>query len=205
MVWKRVDICLAIHRSAINWIEWADCYDHKGPLQDLSVLTSPSRCKTFVVEYRLVRWIGGEQDRHVFCAAVRSSSMFQQAILECRPELIDGCAAAIRDKSGNRTLSALSKLATFLRPDQFMPYDRLAKIALRELGSKPKALECYSTYLGEIKQRVPLKLKRDILREISSFGLRSEFENRRGFRLRVIDQILVQLGRKLKQQPKLKA
>jgi hypothetical protein len=189
----RAGVRLCVHRAAVNWLEWQDCFGHSGRLGGLPVLADDHRFGQFAHEYGL-RWLGDERARSSFRRRIRRSKCFEQAVRSANPSCLDRCIERVRSDDGSRQMSAVSKLAAFAAPESFIPTDRYSRQGLVALGAVPGEMATYTGYLRVIGERIPKRLDDLIESEIRMAGLNRLTRANEALRNRVLDIVLMSIG-----------
>jgi len=184
---------LCVLRAAVNWHEWKDCFEYKGHWKDIPVLSDPARFSKFTNEYGL-RWIGNAAQRESFRQRLRTAKLLGLAVKNPTGSGLDVCAREVRAHDRRIQLSAISKIATFINPSDFIPIDSYAKSGLRELGIKGVAAMDYMSYREAVfKHAIPI-MEKDINRAVKSIGKTYLPRNMDAFLLRVLDHVLMTIG-----------
>jgi len=187
------ELCLCVFRAVVNWMEWRDCFEYQGDLKENPILRDENLFGKFAQEYGL-RWLGDRGDRNDFRVRLRQSKCFEAAIENRDASMIDRCVEDVRSNSGNRQMSAVSKIAMFLDPAYFMPIDKFAKKGLRNLGAVSSEYRNYSSYLDAICHHAEPILQTPILKKIKQTRLSQCIEDQNGFYRRVLDVALMSIG-----------
>jgi hypothetical protein len=198
-IFENSEISGAMKIARKNWADWRDVFEHRGPIAKNPILADGETFRRFCAEYYVNRAIRkGFRER--LRKELLGSSKFCIAINSGRPDDLDKLEKDLRrrfgSKSGkNRLTSALSKLATFVRPARFVAWDRFAKRGLNSvLGRGPLSyFRTYSAYLADFDKILRGPVKRRIKRILSKGPhTRAEFNER--FLRRVLDVLLMKCG-----------
>lgn len=187
------ELALCASRAAINWMEWQDCFEYRGHPTKIPVLHDKDRFFQFTQKYNL-RWLGNRNDRDDFRLRLRESTDLMAAVTSHNASEIDKCVGNVMANNGKRQLSAISKIATFLDSEHFLPIDRFAKNGLRKLGAKPIEFRNYDSYLNAVRRHTEPRLRALVLKKIEQTRLPEFIENHNGFYLRVLDTVLMKIG-----------
>lgn len=188
------DIQICISRASINWHEWRDCFEHSGVIEELPVFANSERLGSFTNEYGL-RWLGNEDHRAQFAASVFAHPCFKKAIQENDPNALDKVIEDVRDFNGKRQRSAISKLATFAAPSNFIACDKYAIRGVNLiLGRQRDFIDSYRQYRDDVEKILAGKIGKSIKKSMQLHpGLPSK-RYQKAFLLRVLDNALMTLG-----------
>lgn len=151
----------AIQIARKNWNDWQDVFEHSGPVRDNPLLACSTRFASFLQEYSVYRTIrNGTHDE--LRRKLRKSGQFLKVIHDDTGHIFDRFEDRLRKKFGNdgvdgdkkHIISALSKVAAFVRPQRFVAWDRFAKmgvnVALGRAASSP--FRGYAEYLAAFEE-----------------------------------------------------
>lgn len=193
---SKKEIQLSIYRAVLNWHEWSDCFEHKGPMKDLPVFSNPTRLRNFTHEYGL-RWLGDEFQRAKFAADVLANANFIKAIQQYDGIALDKVINEVHSYDNKRHQSAISKLAAFAAPNYFIAYDKYSRQGMNLLQFRNKGLEgSYAEYRLDVDKILSEEIGSSILVEMKKHGdvYINQISNQKAFQLRVLDNVLMLKG-----------
>jgi hypothetical protein len=137
-----------------NWNKWRTVFEH-GSLSGNPLLINPDLFAAFLGEYSVNRTIRAGAHEQFRQALAAESGQFPEAIRDDAGQGIDKLEEYLRPSFGthdgkNRLVSALSKVAAFVRPERFVAWDRYAKRGVNVvLGLSASApFNAYADYLA---------------------------------------------------------
>ena len=182
-----------------NWKSWHDVFEY-GSDPGNPLLSDPQRFALFLREYSVRRTIrAGTHERFRQVLAVKSRELAEIKNGNAG-QFIDVVEADLRADFGTcegtrKVVSAVSKVAAFLRPDRYLAWDKYGKrganIALNRGASSD--FSTYAEYLAicdEIWDGSPGEL----IRQMSEERAESPIEKELRFQRRVLDFCLMILG-----------
>jgi hypothetical protein len=198
------DLELAISVARANWKDWRDVYEHKDSLKSNPLLAAPgSLFRAFCKEYSVYRTIrAGTHDD--FRRKLVESRKFANAIRDRSGRGLDELERQLRSRFGThdpprRMISVISKVAAFVKPDQFVAWDQYAKKGVNILlGRKASfSFECYSDYLAAFNAVWDGEHGRSIREYAARKARRKSNESERRFLRRVLDVYAMKRGGRL--------
>jgi len=200
---NQLPVTLAAIRHSIavardNWNSWRDVYEHRGSIATNPLLASEHRFSIFCREYSVSRTIRrGTQDQFRLALLKSLSASLRDESGKALDKLENRLRAEFGTRGGERrVVSAVSKVASLVRPECFVAWDRFAKKGVNvTLNRSPRTeFETYSEYLaafGQIWHGGTGKQIRDVVK--ASRG-RPAPEREARFMRRVLDVLLMKLG-----------
>ena len=193
-------IAASIRKASKNWRDWRDVFQHNGTVPSNPLLADPDRFTSFLQEYRVSRTI--RSGRHQkFRRKLRDSQRFVKAIQDDTGESLDLFADKLRADFGtrdgkNRVISALSKVAAFVRPERFVAWDAYAKRGVNKaLGRAANSrFEGYAQYLSDFGTLWDGTHGQEIRNYVTRNGAFSAVEAEPRFLRRALDVCLMKLG-----------
>jgi hypothetical protein len=184
-----------------NWSNWSCVFGHKGSLRTNPILTDSTLFSKFCNEYSVGRTIR-KSNRDCLRLELLTSQEFAKAIGDDTGERLAAYEKRLRKrfasgKHHSSLVSAISKVAAFLRPQRFVAWDRFARkgvnLTVGNTASSP--FENYSEYLEAVDRtwrEENGKRIRDAASEMAKnkFPLRNELR----FQRRVLDVCLMNVG-----------
>jgi hypothetical protein len=125
----------SVNTARKNWSEWGDVFEHSGSVADNPLLADQKRFAHFLREYSVGRTIRAGTHEELRLKLSKSENAFR----DDTGDAIDKLERSLRDHFGthqgrNRLISALSKVAAFMRPERFVACDSYAKKGLTSFG-----------------------------------------------------------------------
>jgi hypothetical protein len=188
----------SIQVARTNWNKWLDVFEHGEPICTNPLLVKPELFASFLAEYSVGRTIRHGTHDEFRCALASQAS---DATRDDSGVALDALETDLRKRFGahdppRSILSALSKVAAFVRPERFVAWDRYARKGLAKvLGGAPSIkFDSYALYLeafdrvwkGEPGQKIADYVKR--------VGAESPVEGELRFQRRVLDVYLMKCG-----------
>ena len=191
-------IAKSLRTARDNWNCWKRVFEHRGPFGENPLLAEPELFAHFLWEYSVNRTICSGKHDELRQKLAKSEWAFQddhgegidKLEKQLRPEF-----GTTRDEGRNQIISALSKVAAFLRPERFVAYDRYAKKGLNDVlerGASSK-FNGYSEYLATFDSAWHGEAGHEI-REYLKKRAESKVENELRFQRRVLDVYLMRRG-----------
>jgi hypothetical protein len=150
---RQLASALSIARK--NWKDWRDVFEHKGAIYKNPLLAEPGkRFSAFCKEYSVHRTIrAGTQQS--FRRELARSRAFLDAITAGSGYELDAIEQDLRTRFGTHTpprrmISVVSKIAAFLKPDQFVAWDQYARRGVNVLLGRSQnfVFDGYGEYLS---------------------------------------------------------
>jgi hypothetical protein len=193
-------ITRSIHEARKNWQDWRDVFEYKGPVGNNPLLADSKRFTHFLNEYSVNRTIrAGKHDR--FRQTLAESEEFSKAIQDDTGRLLDEVERHLRIHFGThdgtkRIVSALSKVAAFVRPERFVAWDRYAKKGVRVvLGYSPSdGFDGYADYLAAFDKAWEGRAGQEIRDYVTRNSSESIPESQPRFLRRILDVYLMIRG-----------
>lgn len=194
-------IAKSLRTARDNWNCWKRVFEHSGPLGENPLLAEPELFAHFLWEYSVNRTIRSGKHDELRQILAKSEWAFQddngkgidKLEKQLRPEF--GTARDEPYEGRNQIISALSKVAAFLRPERFVAYDRYAKRGLNDVLERGASCKFngYAEYLtmfdgawhGETGHKI-----REYLKKRAKCKLVKELR----FQRRVLDVYLMRRG-----------
>lgn len=191
---------LAVTWARGGWQEWRDVFEHGGAISGNPILADPVRFGLFCKKWSVARTIRKGRQAEFRCM-LRDSQEFATALNDrSGHELVDFERGAVRREfgtsGGTRSLvSAVSRLATFIRPESFTAWDQYARNGLNlVLGrSKNSRFDSYVEYLADFN-RVWTGPHGELVRQMTEQPGTTGVEREPRFQRRVLDQYLMIVG-----------
>lgn len=181
--------------AGANWKQWEDDFEFSGPANQLPVLCSPDRFYSFTKEYSVLRY-RKKSERDDLRSWLNQSERFLEALQDPEGQGIECLAEEIRCHfpKFNTERSCISKLASFARPANFVPWDRYARIGTSQLTSGPNegAYKSYPPYLKSMNKVIHGALGTRVKIFLEDKEIPTHFHE--AFVVRVIDVVLMIRG-----------
>jgi len=193
LVWNRNVIKESIQVARMNWAAWRDVYEHGGTVQTNPLLTNENKFASFCQEYSVSRTIR-KGTRNEFRRSL--IKRIPVAIREDSGRALDELEQKLRLQFGThngtrRMISVLSKVAAFVRPEQFVPWDSYAKRGLKTVLALKGGFETYAAYL----QAFDVAWNGASGRQLRQWrGAQNKLEQEHRFLRRVFDICLMKFG-----------
>jgi hypothetical protein len=193
-------IAEAIWVARETWDEWRDVFEHAGSLGTNPILADSSRFGYFCNSWRVARTLrAGTSD--AFRCLLRDSQEFAAALDEHTGWALDELHANILQprfgtRHGKRGVrSALSKVATFIRPEWFTAWDSFACAGLNIVigHSMDAGFESFSDYLANFND-VWTGPHGARIRDMMKSQAESTIESEPRFQRRILDLYLMSEG-----------
>jgi len=189
----------AIHTARKNWDCWRDVFEHGSPINTNPLLESELRFRAFLKEYSVGRTI--QRSTHeAFRAELRDKALFSDAVGEDSGRSLGELEVEMRKRFGTREgarslISALSKIAAFVRPERFVAWDQYARRGINTLlDRKPSSrFATYADYLGAFDQAWNGEAGQDIKEYLAKAGAQ-EAKAQERFLRRVLDVCAMRIG-----------
>lgn len=185
-----------------NWKAWRDVFEHRSTIATNPLLSDAKRFASFCKEYSVARTIRrGRQDEFrrsligSLPEVVRDDS--GRALVRLEEELRRrfGAKSRARTHGGpNRIVSVLSKVAAFVRPDQFVAWDTYGKKGVKRVLGRTQEFQSYAEYLDAFDQVWNGQWGQQIRYLVATVPARSSFEREPRFLRRVLDVCLMKHG-----------
>jgi len=125
-----------------NWRIWRADFEFTGHAGNLPILSKPERHKAFLAEYNPLRGIAGKgegSEGDLLYKQLCKPGVFQRMINHSNGAGIDTLNEELANHLliSKSKLSYLSKLATFSRPETFLPWDSFARKGVAKLNNGP--------------------------------------------------------------------
>jgi hypothetical protein len=189
-----------------NWRNWKNVFEHRGAISDNPLLADPKTFRKFCAEYSVGRTIR-KGTRDSLRAELASSTRFSNAIHDKSGQALDKCESHLRKRFGTYDgtrcmISALSKVAAFVKPERFVAWDRYARKGLNiVLGRSASApFESYAEYLGALNEAWNDGLGEQIKACLEGDRSHSADELKGRFLRRVLDVHLMRRGGRWKRK-----
>jgi hypothetical protein len=190
-----------IKLAAQTWHDWCDVFEHSGALSDNPLLANSEKFESFLKIYSVGRTIRGGK-RHEFRLRLREPKFQLSSIVsDLTGATFDKKESELRRDFGTHTparsvRSALSKIASFLAPHAFLPWDQFACSGLnRTLGrSHHSLIGSYSEYTSELNALIDGKVGQCV-RTATISRYPTQYSARKDrFHRRVLDVALMRIG-----------
>ncbi|HEV2233817.1 MAG TPA: hypothetical protein VGV68_10485 [Terriglobia bacterium] len=190
--------CMNVARK--NWNEWRDVFEHRGYLASNPLLADKDRFVRFLSEYSVGRtiWKGKREKLRM---ALTDHSTLRKAIQDDTGHALDNLERDLRPRFGSkkgkgRLVSALSKVAAFIKPERFVAWDRFARKGFNiELGrSDLSPFNNYSDYLAAFDSIWDSEVGRQIRNYVEKNDTHDQREHEPAFLRRVLDVYLMKRG-----------
>jgi hypothetical protein len=186
-----------------NWNDWRDVFEHKGPISTNPLLDCRNTFRKFLAEYSVNRTIQAKT-HDAFRLALRDSPQFEKAIGDGTGRALDEIELKLRESFGTHDpkysiISVLSKVAAFVRPEQFVARDSYSMEGLKKVLKKVPALKAsfqrntYARYLEAFDHLWEEQPGKEI-RNYKITDPHAQVENEPRFLRRVLDVHLMQCG-----------
>lgn len=193
--------------SEITWHDWQDAFEHSGTIATNPILADAGRFKSFCAKWKVGRTIRkGTHDQ--FRSLLRDSPEFAEAICDDTGHKLATLENTLRtdfgtDNGARHILSALSKIAAFLRPERFVAWDQYARRGLNVVLGRPvnTPFDTYVPYLAAF-ERVWEGPHGERIREMTRKAPKKPLETEPRFQRRVLDLYLMGKGRQTTSQRK---
>jgi hypothetical protein len=196
-------IAKSIRVARKNWNDWRDVFEHEGPICENPLLADPHRFKSFLKEFSVSRTIkGGTHDE--LRGTLVESGRLTKAIRDDSGHGIDKIEGGLRNKFGTdgvgggkkHIVSALSKVAAFVRPERFVAWDRYAKKGLNTVLGRAAStkFDSYADYLADFDRVWRGKLGQEIRSYVRRNGSENAIQRQPRFLRRVLDVHLMRCG-----------
>ena len=201
-----VDWQFHLEKASENWRQWQDVYEHTEDPHHNPLLVDSTTFGRFLKRYSVGRTIRrGTSD--ALRELLRSSQFPLKELLEdTSGAMLDEQNDKLRDKFGTHDgrhglRSALSKIAAFLAPHAFNPWDTDARAGLkREQQGRSQRVRTYVDYLAHLEELLRGELGARI-RDVCNGKYPTEYAaNRDRFHRRVLDRYLMVLGGRKKRE-----
>lgn len=179
--------------AVTNWGSWRDCYE--AAPRDLPAVHDLARFRKFAHEYGLLRGLTTNRRLELREWLLKEKRM-ERLVADPCGKGVDGACVALQADGFRNERSLLSKLATFADPVNFIPYDRFAVAGLATLTGQPKSAvaRSYRNYLGMVHSLRDGDLGEVFDKFIATAQVPTK--NVAGFKLRMIDDYLMQVGQR---------
>ena len=190
------DLIQSINIARNNWSDWRDVFEHRGSVADNPLLANQKRFVHFLREYSVGRTIRAGTHEELRIKLAASENVF----LDDTGDAIDELERNLRDHFGthdgrNRLISALSKVAAFIRPERFVACDSFAKKGLNIVHghAASRKFGTYADYLAMFDGAWNGELGREV-RDYMENEAQCEAEMEPRFQRRILDVCLMALG-----------
>ena len=187
--------------AKVNWKDWISVFEHEGTLEKNPLLTFPGVFNKFLGEYSVSRTIrAGTSDD--FRKALSSVDLgLAGKLSDSSGKGIDELEELLRwdfgTRDGERGMrSAISKIAAFLVPANFIAWDKFArKGTIRVRGRRlTHTYETYAEYLSDVNFLLNGEMKDALISACQgNYPTQYSSENNR-FQRRVLDVYLMRIG-----------
>lgn len=187
----------SFYAAGHNWTSWRDCYECADP-RELPILVNEERWRVFVREYSLLRGLPAA-DRTNILKNLKSREISTLLIESQDGAGVDQIASASKEwnSKARRQTSLLSKVATLMRPDVFVPIDQFAKKGvLRPKGGTEGIYAAHLCAVRKINDGENGAQIEEFLKERTP-----PTSNVKAFRLRMLDVCLMQRGGRWRSVP----
>jgi|GEM_PF-1609920 len=198
--------------AEVNWSDWRRDFEHSGKPDEIPILNDQARFHRFCQEYSVLRYKTLERKKEVWVFLCKKNRILN-AVTDTSGLRIDHLAKEISKEFSSpddedkfeEPRSLLSKLASFIRPAEFIAYDRYARRGAHYVANR----SAYPVAPAGGPLRYPLKnfpynnysdYRRDV-RKIQKGSAGNQIRNFIGndprgeaFTLRVIDCCLMMVG-----------
>jgi hypothetical protein len=194
-------ISTSVNTARRNWNDWRDIFEHPGSVADNPLLADQGRFAHFLREYSVRRTIRAGTHEQLRLKLAKSENVFRYDT----GDAIDNLERNLRDHFGthdgrNRLISALSKVAAFIRPERFVACNSYAKKGLNIVRGRAasRKFDTHADYLapfdeawnGELGQEIRDHMKNDV---------QSKAEGEPRFQRRILDVYLMVRGDRWKE------
>ena len=137
-----------------NWNNWRDVFEHGIPIDTNPLLADQTRFAFFCTEYSVGRTIrAGTQNKFRIELQRHLSTHIDDdtgRALDCFEHSLRSVFGTGKEERKRRIVSALSKVAAFVRPERFVAWDSYAKIGANLVqGRRPSfQFRAYADYLA---------------------------------------------------------
>jgi hypothetical protein len=186
-----------------TWHDWRDAFEHNGPIRTNPILADAGRFNSFCAKWGVGRTIR-KGTRDEFRCLLRDSRDFEEAIGDDTGRKLANLEENLRSRfaTGDGTrgiISALSKLAAFVRPERFVAWDQYARRGVNMVLGRPinTPFDRYVEYLADFES-VWKGSPGERIREMTRQAPRQPLEAEPRFQRRVLDLYLLTKGRNRK-------
>jgi len=195
---KRLAGAFLLKQARDNWLRWQDVYEYKGNITMNPLLAYEGRFASFLREYGVGRTIRKGR-RDALRRELRNSPEFRKALEDGDGQALDRLARDLGSRFGSRrnaVLSALSKVAAFIRPERFVAWDQFARKGLKCVlrGCASSRLNGYSEYLAAFDTAWEGQAGGQVRDYVAKRGVRNDVEREPRFLRRVLDVYLMKRG-----------
>lgn len=186
-----------------TWHDWRDAFEHNGTIATNPILADEGRFSSFCVKWGVSRTIR-EGTRDELRCLLRNSRDFEEAIgddsglklVELEVGLRPGFGTVDKQGGTKGILSALSKLAAFVKPERFVAWDQYARRGLNVVLGRPitTPFKSYVEYLADFDSVWKGPHGKRVC-EITRQTPRQPLETEPRFQRRVLDLYLLAKGR----------
>ncbi len=195
-LFDRKRIRRSIQVAQDNWKEWRDVFEHGGAIATSPLLTDPRRFASFCKGYSVGRTIRRGTQNEFRLALIESLSAH---IEDSSGRALDKLEGELRPRFGtnggkNRLVSVLSKVAAFVRPEQFVAWDSYAKKGVNIVLGRRANFRSYADYLAAFNQAWDGQPGQQIRDFVRANRRKNTFEREARFLRRDLDVCFMQCG-----------